>query len=61
MGWQNHSAARSKPQSGSPIQQTTTAPIAFDAQLNSNYLFHSMACSFQTFSTNHVSDPLYIN
>jgi hypothetical protein len=44
MEWQNHSAA--EPRSGPTIQLTTTTPIAFDAQLDGNYPFHSMACSF---------------
>ena len=41
--------------------QLTTTPIAFDTQLSSDYQLHSMACSFQAFTTNHVPDPPYIN
>jgi hypothetical protein len=41
--------------------QPTTSPLLFDAQPNGDQQPHSMACSLQVFSTNHVPAPPYIN
>jgi hypothetical protein len=60
---QNHSGVRTEIRSGTTPQPTTTTatPITFDTQPYSNHQFHNMACSYQAFPTNHVSDPPYIN
>ncbi|KAI1523059.1 hypothetical protein PtrSN002B_012094, partial [Pyrenophora tritici-repentis] len=48
-------------QNAKATSEPTTTPIAFDAQAYGDHQPHSMACSFQAFSTNHVSNPPYIN
>ncbi|KAI1507549.1 Pol protein [Pyrenophora tritici-repentis] len=48
-------------QNAKATSEPTTTPIAFDAQAHGDHQPHSMACSFQAFSTNHVSNPPYIN
>jgi hypothetical protein len=53
--------ARTKTQTETASQTTTSNPIAFDTQLNVDHQLHSMACSFQAFTTNHVPNPPYIN
>jgi hypothetical protein len=48
-------------QSAKPTSEPITTPVAFDAQPHGDHQHHSMACSYQAFSTNHVSNPPYIN
>jgi hypothetical protein len=48
-------------QSAKPTSEPSTTTVAFDAQPRGDHQHYSMACSYQAFSTSHVSNPPYIN